>query len=211
MHIRATPLFALLLAGLPGMAQAQDEEGAGVAVHLTPFATFRAGGDFEDAITGKTRSVASHAGLAFALGLSPYASGQQYELFYSRQETNVGGTDPFDLDIEYLHFGGTFDYGDESEGLVPFVAGGFGATRMTPHSPGLDEETHWSVSLGGGVKVPLSKRVLARVELRGYYTFLHSNSDIFCVSINGSATCSIRVKGNGFFQGEALAGLSFKF
>ena len=206
MRVLGISLFALLLGGAPLATHAE-----GPSFYVTPFGAFRMGGQFEDATTGATRSLASHAGFALALGRNPHESAQQYEVFYSRQETRVGGNTPFDIDVEYFHFGGTFDYGDEPERYSPYVVGGLGATRMTPHESGLDQETHWSVSLGGGVKVPLAKRVLARLELRGYFTFLNSNSDIFCISANGSANCAIRVRGNGLFQGEALAGVSFKF
>ena len=199
-------MWALLLTGVPLATHAE-----GPSLYITPFGTFRMGGQFEDAATGASRSLENHPGFALAVGLNPHESPQHYEVFYSRQQTRVGGNAPFDIDVEYLHFGGTFDYGDEPEHSSPYVVGGIGATRMTPHGSGLEEETHWSLSLGGGVKVPLAKRVLARLELRGYFTFLNSNSDVCCVSTNGSANCAIRVRGSGLFQGDALAGVSFGF
>jgi hypothetical protein len=183
----------------------------GFTLRVSPFATYRAGGQFEDVSGRTTRTLGSHAGVAFAVGLTAGESAKEYELFYSRQATRIGGHAPFDVDVEYLHFGGTVDYGDESERYVPYVVGGLGATRMTPHGPGLSDETHWSASLGGGLKVPVTERVLIRLELRGYFTSLHGHSDIFCISSNGSANCAIRVKGNGLFQGEALGGVSFRF
>jgi opacity protein-like surface antigen len=174
-------------------------------------ASYRAGGQFEEVPGGATRDLSSHAGVAFALGFTAGESAEDYELFYSRQETRIGGRAPFDIDVEYLHFGGTVDYDDPSERYIPYIAGGIGATRMTPHGAGLENETHWSMSLGGGMKIPVTERILVRLELRGYFTWLHDHSDIFCVSSDGSASCAIRVKGNGLFQGEALGGVSFRF
>lgn len=190
----------------PAAAQAQE-----FAFHVSPLAGYRLGGRFEEVPGGANRTLASHGGFAVAFGLSRNESAQTYELFYSRQETRIGGRAPLNVDIEYLHLGGTVDYGGESDRYIPYVAGGIGATRMTPHGPSLEEETHWSISLGGGMKIPLTPRLLARFEVRGYFTWLHEHSDVFCVSSDGSATCAIRVKGGGLLQAEALGGVSYRF
>jgi hypothetical protein len=206
MFSRYQPLLALFLCTVSLAVHAE-----GFAFRLTPMAGYRVGGEFEEVPGGATRDLASHGGFALALGFTPGASAENYELFYSRQETRIGGSAPFGVDVEYLHFGGTVDYGDESDRYIPYVAGGIGATRMTPHGAGLTDETHWSISLGGGMKMPLTQRLLLRLELRGYFTWLHEHSDLFCVSSASGAGCAIHVKGSGLLQGEALGGVSYMF
>ena len=180
-------------------------------VSLTPFAGFRFGGSFEDNTTGLDLDV--DEGASFGLILDVQATDEtEYELFYSFQKTELqgdgrfGGDPLFDLDIHYLHIGGT--YLVPGERARPFVGGGLGLTYFSPDGPGLDSEIRFSLSLGGGVKIPISKRVGLRFEGRGFLTFLPENSDIFCVS-SGGAACAVRVQGDVFGQVELLAGISF--
>jgi hypothetical protein len=120
----------------------------------------------------------------------------------------LGGDTLVDLDIHHLHIGGTYLF--PGERLHPFISGGLGLTFFVPDGPGLDSETHFSVSLGFGAKIPFSKRVGLRVEGRGFLTILPENTNIFCVS-SGGAVCDVRVQGDVFGQVELMAGISFGF
>lgn len=199
------PLLALLIF-FPGLAQADW------GVEITPFTGFVFGGSFHDNTTGLDLDV--DEGESFGLILDLRATHEtEYELFYSFQRTSVQGGDGlfqgdtlFDLDIHYLHIGGTYLFQEEK--IRPFIAGGLGLTYFVPDGPGLDSKVYFSLSLGGGVKIPLSKRIGLRFEGRGFLTILPSNTDIFCVS-SGGATCDVRVQGDAFGQVELLAGISF--
>jgi opacity protein-like surface antigen len=198
------PLLALL-ALLPTPARAD------LGVELTPFAGFRFGGGFTDNATGLDLDVDEGESFGLILGV-PATPDTQYELFYSFQKTSLQGeglfaNDPlFDLDIHYLHIGGTYLF--PGERVRPFIGGGLGLTLFSPDGPGLDSEVYFSFSLGVGAKIPLSKRVGLRLEGRGFLTILPDETDIFCVS-SGGAACNVRVQGDVFGQVELLAGISF--
>jgi len=184
---------------------------ADLGVELTPFAGFRFGGSFTDNTTGLDLDVDEGESFGLILGLRATQE-SDYELFYSFQKTTLQGEglfagEPlFDLTIHYLHIGGTYLFPGKK--VRPFISGGIGLTYFSPDAPGLDSEIDFSLSLGGGVKIPISKKVGFRLEGRGFLTILPENTDIFCVSYGG-ATCDVRVQGDAFGQVELLAGISF--
>lgn len=200
----AVPFLALLLL-VPAPTRADW------GVEITPFAGFRFGGSFEDNTTGLELDV--DEGESFGLIIDVRADHEtEYELFYSVQKTQLQGEglfagEPlFDLDIHYLHIGGTYLF--PGERANPFIAGGLGLTYFSPDGPGLDSEVYFSLSLGCGAKVPISKRVGLRFEARGFLTILPDDTDIFCVS-SGGAACAVRVHGDAFGQVLLLGGISF--
>ncbi|MGB7972172.1 MAG: porin family protein, partial [Candidatus Deferrimicrobiaceae bacterium] len=171
----AVPLVALLVF-LPAPAQADW------GMEITPFAGFRIGGSFTDNTTGLDLDVDDGGSFGLILGL-PATHESDYELFYSFQKTTLQGEglfagEPlFDLTIHYLHIGGTYLFSGEK--VRPFISGGIGLTYFSPDAPGLDSEIDFSLSLGGGVKIPISKKVGLRIEGRGFLTILPENTDIF--------------------------------
>ena len=76
---------------------------------------------------------------------------------------------------------------------------------------GYDDETKFSGSIGGGLRVPFNERVAATFGLRGYVTFVDSDTGIFCLSDATGASCLLRTSGSTIFQGEALLGLTVRF
>jgi hypothetical protein len=184
---------------------------ADLGIEITPFAGFRFGGNFTDNTTGLDLDVDEVVSFGLILGI-PATHETDYELFYSFQKTKLQGKglfagEPlFDLDIHYLHIGGTYLL--PGKRVRPFVGGGLGLTYFSPDGPGLDSKVYFSLSLGGGAKIPISKRVGLRIEARGFLTILPGTTDIFCVS-SGGAACDVRVKGDVFGQIELLAGISF--
>ncbi|MGA8752537.1 outer membrane beta-barrel protein [Candidatus Deferrimicrobium sp.] len=204
-RILMTGAFLLFAFLFPGEAE------AGWGVEITPYAGYQIGGNFEDNTTGMNLDV--NEGGAFGLILDLSDTHQtQYELFYGLQRTQVtgGGTfgekSLFDLDIHYLHIGGTYMFPEDK--VRPFIAGGLGATHFVPHGDGMDQKTYFSLSLGGGAKIPISGHVGLRLEVRGFLTILPDSSDIFCVSSNGAA-CNVKVHGDVLGQLLLLAGVTF--
>ncbi len=187
------------------------EAGAEWGLEITPYAGYTIGGSFEDNTTGTTLDTREGGNFGLVLDLSDSPE-TQYELFYGFQRTKVagGGTlggDPlFDLDIHYLHLGGTYMFPRDK--IRPYIAGGLGATHFVPHGSGLDPKTCFSLSLGGGAKIPLSGHVGLRFEGRGMLTVLPDTTEIFCVS-SGGASCRVSVKGDVFGQFLLMAGITF--
>jgi len=198
---------ALLLASVLFPAGAGAEWG----LEITPYAGYAIGGNFEDNTTGATLDVKEGGNFGFVLGM-PDTPDTQYELFYGFQRTKVtgggtfGGDTLFDLDIHYLHLGGTYMFAREK--VRPFLSGGLGATHLVPHGSGLNQKTYFSLSLGGGVKIPISGHVGLRFEGRGFLTILPDTTEIFCVS-SGGAACDVKVQGDVLGQILLMAGITF--
>ncbi|MGH8250803.1 MAG: outer membrane beta-barrel protein [Steroidobacteraceae bacterium] len=175
-------------------------------------AGYRAGGGLEDSANGDDRDLDEGAGFAVALEMR-YAKGDDryFQLWYSRQESEVDdGADQRDVDIEYLHLGGTVPFGNH-ERIDPYFAAGIGATRFSSPEPGASDRTHFSGSMAVGFAVPLAERVALRFELRSYLTAADTDSAIFCRSDDGSGFCRIVASGSSMFQAEALAGIALRF
>lgn len=173
---------------------------------ITPFAGYRAGGQFLDGSTTDKLDLRGAAGGALAFNWRAAEQGAQYELLYSRQSTETDSATPVDMNIEYLHIGGTTVIGELGARVEPFAAGGIGATRLSPDATGLSRETRWSFNLGGGVRVPVASHVRLRLEARGYLTWLGNQAELFC-----AGGCTLTAKSRTFFQYEALAGVSIGF
>lgn len=199
--------FALL-----SFAAAADEAKR-PAMEIMPFGGFRAGGEFEDALTGRDTDVSESSSFGIALRLARDFE-TQWEILYSRQQTDTDGvTAPgaapaVDLDVEYLHLGGT--YYPAEYAYSPYVIGGLGITRFTPKPGELDDRTDFSLSIGAGMRFPLTDRFALRLEGRGFLTFVDPDAAVFCRSDGGGA-CAIRGSGSTFLQFEAALGLAYSF
>ena len=208
--VRVTYFAMVLIAALlPVSASAAD-------VEITPFAGYTMGGQFTDAVTGKSLSFddTSSYGIMvdFKQPLDKEGGESWIELYYSRQQTRLKADqgpffgDPlFDVNIEYFHLGGT--YGQATGKMKPFVVGTFGATHMTPEGEGLHAETKFSLSLGGGVKLYLSEHVGIRLDARWFGTLFNGSGSAFC---SGGA-CLINVQGDVLSQFTANAGVILAF
>ena len=202
-------LFAAAL--LLSSALFPGEAGAEWGVEITPYAGYTIGGSFTDNATGADLDVKEGGSFGLVLGL-PDTPETQYELFYAFQQTKVtgggtfGGETLFDLDIHYLHLGGTYLFTGEK--VRPFISGGLGATHFVPSGSGMNAKTFFSLSLGGGVKIPISGHVGFRLEGRGFMTILPDSTEIFCVS-SGGAVCNVKVQGDVLGQVLLMAGITF--
>jgi hypothetical protein len=182
-----------------------------LAVEITPFIGQRYGGSFEDSITAANFEVADAAayGLMLDFDLEP---DKQIEVYLSRQNTHLSTGDPlftgqplFDLAIDYYHIGGLYML-PEGDRVRPFLTGTFGLTRMAPKPADLTTENRLSLSLGGGAKIFFTKNLGLRFDVRGIYTALNANAEVFC-----SGGCAIKVYSSGFLQTEVSAALMMRF
>ena len=129
-----------------------------------------------------------------------------YDFLFSRQSTELQTTTGANesLRIDYYQIGGTVFYPQDK--LLPFVTGGLGATHISPANDAFSSTTKFSLSVGGGLKFPLSQNIGLRLEARGYGTVVSSGGTILC-----SGGCVAKFSGSLFMQFEASAGLSIAF
>jgi hypothetical protein len=176
-----------------------------------PFAGYRFGGRFAVTDTSSRASAADRVSYGVALDVATDER-TQYELFYSRQSTSLGppAEGPTGTVIEYLHVGGTVLVSD-SQRFQPYILGTLGATRFSPDSPLGRDTIDFSLSFGGGLRIPLNNHLAVRLEARGFATFFKTNANVFCRSDQNGGVCLIHGSGSAFFQGDALAGLAYTF
>jgi len=62
------------------------------------------------------------------------------------------------------------------------------------------------MSLGGGLRLPFSDHVAATLGVRGYLTFVDSDTSFLCVSGSDESGCLVRSSGSTYFQAEAQLG-----
>ena len=205
-----TALYAVIVLALltaingPAWADLADFE-------FTPMIGYAVGGSFRDATSGALFKIGENRNFGFAFDIKQDEE-RQIEVYYNRQRTQLrtggglfAGSPLFDLDIQYIHLGGT--YGDNEGRVRPFAVGTFGATRMTPKAENFAAETKASLSLGGGVKFMATDSVGMRLEGRWFGTFLDGSGSLFCA--NGS--CVLSASGNVISQYFVNAGLFLAF
>jgi len=181
---------------------------------ITPFAAYRIGGQFDENNGNGQLELNESGAQGIMLDVRVNPNGQ-WELLYAHQETEVDTqgifvNDPqFDLDVEYFHLGGTYLF--DGDNTRPFVVVTLGLSHFDPQLAGLDSESYFSASIGGGLQLNASKRFGVRLEGRLFTTFVDTDSNIFCSSVGGAGTCLIQVDGSTITQWEARAGLVFRF
>ena len=190
---------------------------------LTPYGAYRFGGEFESQPENEgdpVREFDLREGNAqgLMLDIRTNAGNTQWEVLYAHQATEIEtqatftGGPVLDLDVEYFQFGGTYLFDDKSDSTVPFVAMTAGVARFDPDLGGVEAESYFSGSLGGGVQLRANKRVGVRLEARAFATLVDDDSTLFCASgpaIGGA--CALSVNGTALFQFEARAGVVIRF
>ena len=183
------------------MVHAQEYE-------ITPYVGWRTSDTLEEEATGATIDLKETGsfGVIFSMQQKPDT---YYDFLFSRQTTELESTNSLvnntSLRFDYYHIGGTVVY--DHDQLHPFVTGGLGATHISPATAAFSSETNFSLSIGGGLKFPMTHNVGLRLEVRGYGTVVDSEGSILCA--NG--VCYAKFKGSLFMQFEANAGLSIAF
>lgn len=200
-------LLAMIVAGTfaTGPLQAQTTYSRSAAAadenvfEVTPFIGYMAGGKFEDPTDTSERDVQADTNWGLFLNLNADSPERQYELFYSKQGTTVEGAVPIDMDIEYLQIGGIVNFTDVQH-AIPYFGITVGGTQLSPDGDGLDSETKLSFTVGGGVKVPITKHIGLRFDARAFVTLLSTDGNLFCVSGSTGGTCRITAKSDTFVQ-----------
>lgn len=188
-------------------ALADEDSPAHYGKGFTLYGGYQFGGHLDNQTTGQSvdlRETGSYAG-SFDM---PLDDSSEFQVFYNHQSTEFTpwaypGTSP-DLRLDFLHIGGT--YFPDGLGRGVYVVGGLGVTRATPDGAGLVPETRFSLNIGVGYLLPLSRNFGVRFEARGFATLFGTNATVFC-----SGGCVANLTGSALSQGELLIGLSTHF
>jgi len=180
---------------------------------ITPFAGYTTGGEFTNAETGNTLRFDETSSYGIMLDFRQAGDSDSWiEVYLSRQQTKLKadqglfvGNPLLDVNVEYYHIGGT--YGQATGKIRPFVVGTFGATHMVPKQGGLDSETKFSLSLGGGVRLYLTEHVGIRLDARWFGTLFNGSGGVFC----SNGACLVTVQGDVLSQYTANAGIILAF
>jgi len=205
-------LMASTLACAADPSSDSDETPRGRLIYeVTPFVGYRVGGSLSLIDNGQSVDLADH--VSYGLALDVRADDKSsYEIFYDHQSTSMSAMSfpSTTLKVDYLHMGGTLVV-DEDLKAKPYIMGGLGATRFTPDPAQGSADTRFSLSLGGGVRLPISNHFSVRLEGRGYFTFISTDTAFLCNSGENGAACSLRAHGSTFIQFGLLAGATYTF
>ena len=180
---------------------------AAAQIGVSVFGGYSVSEGLDNQITGERAHVGSAASFGIAFDY-PLDAARELQLFYGQQSTTVdpgAGGPHFDMDVRYLHLGGTYFF-DGPTGRGPYAVGGLGVTHLSPSLGGLSSETRASLNVGFGYLWPLSSTVGLRAEARAFLTLLNSSSALFC-----SGGCVVLLSGDALAQGQAMLGLTVKF
>jgi hypothetical protein len=209
--VRRPLLATCLLLIAPAAARGQ-------VVEITPVAGLRFGGGFSTAGIEPTDPAVDYqledaAAFGVHLGFRVARDGE-VEFLYSRQRTSLArdglfsGEPLFDLALETWQAGGNYLFAEEDARLRPYIGLGLGITRLLPEPADLRDETRFCATAAAGVKIWLGRHLGLRLEARGFFTVLESDTDTFCHTGEG---CLLRATGSDVSQGEVRAGVALRF
>ena len=94
-------------------------------LQIAAYGGYRVGGSLEDSVSGDAHDLDDGTSLALALEFRYGKGDDRYlQLWYSRQGSSVNdGLADHDVDIEYLHIGGTVPFGDYEKAQALFRIG----------------------------------------------------------------------------------------
>ena len=197
MHKQLITILSLFVT-VPAMAQNYA---------ITPYVGYRTSSSLDSTTTGEAIDINETSSFGILLSMKKDRE-TDYDFLFSRQNTDLkqqGQTIPNSgLRFDYYQIGGTVNY--DVDNLKPFVTGGLGITHLSPSNSAYSSDTKFSLSIGGGLKVPVSQKVGLRLEMRGYGTVISGSGSILC-----SGGCVAQFTGAVFWQVEALAGLQVAF
>jgi hypothetical protein len=200
---RAPSLRHLTILALAALAAAPCR--AEHVVELVPAIGVRNGVTLSPDASGVGKVEAGMSGtIGFGVNVQVKPDGW-FESFVDHQSLTFdgAGTDPFDVAVDYLQFGGRYQPGEGS--IHPFVSAALGFTRFGSHPGDVGNSVGVSGSLAGGFQVPIGRSAAFHFEARGYATL--DNAAISAVCGPG---CFITFHGDGWYQFAARAGFAFR-
>ena len=206
--LAATALLTIVAGAPPSPAVAQKER-----FEITPYYghSFLGGFEIDDYEFGRLDLEIDDATVDGVVIGIPIRRNLHLELFLNEQETGfglnegpfLGATDLGGMDVNHYQAGVSWT---ASMGQVrPFASLSAGVTRLAPNSDFLPEsESHFSLGLGGGVKIFFTDHVGLRLDARLLVTDT-SDEDGCCYD------CCHGAERDDLVQGLVSAGLVFAF
>ena len=183
-------------------------------VEITPMGGYRLGGSFTIEGASSDLAVKDSGAFGIHLGVKVSADGE-IEALFSRQDTQLKSDNGFftsavlfPIKLDTYQLGGSYLFGEEDAKVRPYIGLGMGVTRLVPEPSYLETETRFSASLAGGLKAYVGPHLGFRLELRGFFTVIDSESRIFCTP---ALPCIVTTKGSDISQAEIRGGLIFRF
>ncbi len=213
MVVRNAAKYCLICVVLLGTSSALAQSEA-LETQITLFGGLRAGGEIsiEESDEVYSANDSSSFGLIWN---TPYQRNTEWEVYFSRQQTEVELSDPvlalpgIDVDIYTLQLGGTYLF--DGKGVRSYLVATLGGTHAKASSESGGSDTFFSGSIGVGLKFREGERLGFRLEGRAHGVLISSNSKLFCQTGPDSNVCIVQVEGDLFAQFEAFAGVTFRF
>ena len=118
-----------------------------------------------------------------------------------RGESSAAVEDDFDVVVDYVQLGGGYE--PRRRGASPYVAVALGLTHYEADPAAVSESVAFSGSIAGGVKIPMGRRALFRIEGRGWGTFTETDVAIRC-----GPGCQVDLRSQGWGQVGVRAGVA---
>ncbi len=181
---------------------------------FTLFGAYRFGGAFD--VTDSVASYDAQDSPSFGLIWNHrHETNTQWEVFFSRQKTEVELSEPaladpiVDVDLYTLQLGGTYLW--EGDAIRPYLAATLGGTHIRSDSGTGDSDTFISGSIGVGFKMQPGERLGFRVEARAHGVLMRDSTTLFCQTGPNLNVCAVEIQGDLLDQIETFAGIVFRF
>ena len=213
--LRLGQALAVAALGCAASGLACAQESSSRRFELTAYGAYRVGGEFEDENGEDAFELDESNAYGLIFNFPAMNVDTQWQALWARQQTELETRPGFDadsrlgIDVDYFQFGGTYLF--EGNETRPFIALTAGAAHFDPDIRGIDGETFFAGSLGGGVQMQKSKRVGVRLEARVFATLVDSDGALFCRTGPEANVCAITIEGSAVVQFEASAGIVFRF
>jgi len=180
----------------------------GQTVEAAPVGGYRFGGDLFEFMTASSIDVDGAPVVGGALNVE-LGDGLSFEALVTRQEAHVETSGAFGspahwrVVVDQWLAGGRQEFGVGR--ARPFLTGLLGLTRCGIEG---DNEVRFTVAAGGGVKVPLQRRLGLRLDGRVFTTFVDADTRaVACVD----GTCLFGLDVNVAWQAEFTAAMVLVF
>jgi outer membrane protein W len=185
-----------------------------VSFEITPFVAARTTGEFDDIVTPLISEVEIDSGTSFGVTFGmDLTDNWQIELLYSTQTSDFSATPAVgpveelgDIDSTMIHVGGLYHFKDPIDTLRPFVSFSVGGMTFDPEA--FEDDTKFSLSLGGGAKYMINDRIGLRFQGRLITSEINDEDELYCDPFFG---CYVVEDSNFLTQFEVAAGLVIRF
>lgn len=208
MNLRRLP-GPLVLVVVPLFVGALPVAAADRAVDLVPMIGIRSGASLAADQPGYASAEASPS-FCYGVDVDVYIRPDAwFEAFIDRQTLSftadpaVFGAGHFDMNVDYLQFGGGYEI--HPGAVRPFVSAALGLTRYGADAGTVDHTIGFSGSVGGGFKAAMGKHLAFKFEVLGYATVNDAALSVTC-----GPGCFVNFASSGWYQMSARAGLAIR-